>query len=219
MSLGKWCLAALGLGLGAAGTARGGIEIAPYVSIKSTKSISPDKKHSGSEDSSEVERKEGGLRFGLSFFSLFKLQLSAGQSRTTTTTTVQKAVDAYGDINYQQDLNMDTSDQNASVTQIETQRNGRLNIVLNPSFSIFILKAQAGVTAMQRLITVEQTGDPTKTTTLGPTYKPNSGFGFGIKLSPLTYCMAEYNMYHYAFPKLEPFEREVLVTYAVGLGN
>jgi hypothetical protein len=200
---------------GAGSAAFAGITIAPYASIKSTKGIAP--AGAGSETSDLDERQEYGLRGALTFYSLFSLELSAGQSVKTTTTKVQDAADEYGQINFQKDLNMSTDDPNTSLKITETQKDARFSVTLDPSFSIFILRARAGVQATERIIKSEPAGQPSTTITTGPTYKPVSGFGFGIRPSPSMYFMAEYNMYHYAFPKLEPFEREVAVTYAVSL--
>jgi len=197
--------------------AEAGVTISPYVSIKSTKSLKPVTKDKSKETDTVQQRQEAGLRGSLSFFRLFGLSLSVGQSKLTTTQKVQDAKDEYGEIDYAKDLNMSTDAPDNDVKITETQRNARLNVSINPSFWIFILKAQIGVTATQRIITTEEAGKDGLTKTFGPTYKPNSGFGFGVRFTPSMYAMAEYNMYHYAFPKLEPFEREVALSYSVEL--
>jgi hypothetical protein len=194
-----------------------GITISPYVSIKSTKSVKPVKKSAGQETETVKQRKEGGIRAGVRFFRLLNIQASAGQSVLTTTEKTQAATDEYGQIDFQKDLNMSTDNPDSEVKITETQRNARLSIILDPGFWIFMLRAKVGVTATQRILTVEEVDKPATTSTFGPTYKPHSGVGFGIRFSPKMYAMAEYNMYHYKFPEKEPFEREVAVTYALEL--
>jgi hypothetical protein len=201
----------------AAPRAEAGIQIAPYVSIKSTKSVKPNQKNKSEEKETIKQRQEGGLRFGLSFWRLFSFQLSAGQSTLTTTEKTSVAKDEYGEIDYEKDLNMSTDNPDNELKLTETQRNAKASLVIDPSFWIFMLRAKAGVTATQRILEAQETGKDKTTLTTGPTYKPHSGFGFGVRLTPKMYFMAEYNMFHYKFPEIEPFEREVAVTYSVEL--
>src|SRR4051812_46744453 len=88
--------ALLGLGLFLAPTAQAGITVAPYVSIKSTKSVKQDKKDKTQENETIKQRKEAGLRAGISFWRLFSLQVSAGQNTLTTTEKTSVAKDEYG---------------------------------------------------------------------------------------------------------------------------
>lgn len=210
-------LGLVSLGLAGAPRAQAGVTIAPYVSIKSTKSIKPNAKDKSQENETVAQRKEAGIRAGLSLGSLFSLQLSAGQNKLTTTQKTQDAKDEYGQIDYQKDLNMSTEAPDTAVKITETQRNGKVSLVIDPSFSIFILRAKAGVTATQRILETEVTGKDKVTLNPPPTYKPHSGFGVGIRFSPSMYAMAEYNFLHYAFPKIQPFEREVAVSFALSI--
>ena len=195
--------------------ALGGVTVSPYVSIRSTKSVKPVKKDKTKETETVKQRQEAGIRGSLTFFRLLKLQASAGQSELTTTEKTQEAKDEYGEIDYEKDLNMSTDDAESEIKITETQRNAKVSIILDPGFWIFILRAKAGVTATQRILEVETTGAEPTTTVFGPTYKPHSGVGFGIKFTPRFYAIAEYNVYHYAFPEIEPFEREVAVSFSV----
>ncbi len=197
------------------GPAFGGVTVSPYVSIKSTKSVKPQAKDKSKENETVKQRKEAGIRGSVSFWSLFTLGLSVGQNTLTTTEKTQAAKDEYGEIDYQKDLNMSTDNPDNEIKITETQRNARLTMSIDPSFWIFILRAKAGVVAKQRILVTEETGKEKKTLNAGPTYKPTSGFGFGVRFTPTMYAMAEYNMYHYAFPKPEPFEREVAVSYSI----
>lgn len=190
-------------------------DIAPYVSIKSTKSVTPGKKDT--ENEKIQQRQEYGIRASLSFWRIFKTQLSLGQSVLTTTHKVNDVVDEYGEIDFNQDLNMDTSDPDKEIRLKETQRLGKFSLLLDPSFSVFIMRFKLGVTARQRIIVKEELGQPEQTITDGPTYKPHSGLGFGIRFTPRMYFMAEYELYHYKFPEAEPFERELSVSYNVSI--
>ena len=208
-------VACLALGLALAPSAFAGFDFAPYASIKSTKSVTPGKK--STEDESIKQRQEYGIRASLSFWHLFKTQLSVGQSKTTTTQKTSTVVDEYGEIDYNKDFDMDTSNPDNLMKLTETQRVGKFSLILDPSFSIFILRLKVGVTAVQRIVDKEEVGQPNQSITTGPTYSPHSGVGLGVRFCPKMYFMAEYEMYHYKYPKIEPFERELSVSYNVSI--
>lgn len=191
------------------------VEFAPYVSIKSTKSVTPGKNQT--EDSSVKQRQEYGLKASVSFWKLFKTSLSVGQSKTTTTHQTNSAVDEYGEVDYSKDFNMDTSDPTNEMKLTETQNVGKFSLMIDPSFSIFIMRAKLGVTARQRIIEKSAIGQPDEKLEAPITYKPHSGVGVGVKFGPRMYFMAEYELYHYAFPKMEPFERELSISYNVSI--
>jgi hypothetical protein len=194
------------------------VTISPYVSIKSTKSVTPGKKDSSKENETIKQRQEYGIQASVSFWKIFKTQLSLGQSQLTTTSKVSEAVDEYGKIDFAKDLNMDTDQPDNEVKITETQRVGKFSLLLDPSFSIFILRFKIGVTAMQRIIDKEELGREPSSITVGPKYNPHSGFGAGIRFSRNMYFMAEYNFFHYNYPKdIEPFERELAVSYNITL--
>jgi hypothetical protein len=194
------------------------VTISPYVSIKSTKSVTPGKKDSSKENETIKQRQEYGIQASVSFWKLFKTQLSVGQSQLTTTSKVSEAKDEYGKIDFASDLNMNTDQPDNEVTIKETQRVGKFSLLLDPSFSIFIMRFKIGVTAMQRIIEKDELGAEPTTITVGPKYNPHSGFGAGIRFSPRMYFMAEYNFFHYDYPtKIEPFERELSVSYNVSI--
>lgn len=205
------------LGLSAGQSAYAGITVSPYVSIKSTKTVKPVKKDKTQETETVKQRQEYGMRGSISFWRLFRLSLGVGQSKLTTTEKVQDAKDEYGEIDYEQDLNMSTDNPDQEIKITETQRNGKLTVAIDPGFWIFIIRAKAGVTAQQRIIQTEQTDAEPVTQTFGPTYKPHSGFGLGIKFSPKMYAMAEYTFNHYKFPEIEPFEREATISFSISI--
>jgi len=197
--------------------AQAGVTISPYVSIKSTKSVKPQKKDKSKETETIKQRQEAGIRGSLKFWRLFSLSAGVGQSKLTTTEKVQNAKDEYAEIDYEKDLNMSTENPEQEMKVTETQRNAKITVAIDPGFWIFILRAKAGVTAQQRILEAEQDGSDPTSLTFGPTYKPHSGFGFGIRFSRTMYAMAEYSFNHYKFPEIEPFEREATISFSISL--
>ena len=108
---------------------------------------------------------------------------------------------------------MDTSDPEADAKVREVQKLGRATLVFDPGFWIFIARFKAGVTATQREIQIDD--GPVKI--FPPTYKPHSGAGLGVRMGRKASAMMEYNFFHYKFPEIEPFEREVSVSFSLNL--
>ena len=203
--------------------AYGGITFEPYVSVSSTKQIKPDKagqtKNTPATTETEVikQRTTYGVRGSIGFFRLMKFQLGVGQNELATTSKTSQAVDDYGEIDYKKDLNMDTGTPDKEVKITETQRKGTATLVVDPSFSIFILRGKAGVVATQRLLKKDVTGETSTSYTSPISYKPIVGAGAGVKFGPKMYFIADYSLYLYKFPEKSPFEREVTVTYGVSI--
>ena len=200
------------------------ITIEPYASVSSTKQIKTDnagKNSSNTTASTETEtvkqRTTYGVRGSLSFFRLLKLQLGVGTNQLTTTQKTSQAVDDYGEIDFQKDLNMDTSTPDKEVKVTETQKKGTATLVVDPSFSIFILRGKAGVVATQRDLKKEEVGAATVHVIEPIKYKPILGGGAGIKFSSDAYFIAEYSFFLYKFPEKSPFEREVTVTFGLSI--
>lgn len=189
--------------------------VAPYVSISSTKKIKPQAE--GKEKETLKQRTTYGIRGSIGFWRLLNFQLSVGQNELVTTEKTSEAVDEFDEIDYEQDLNMSTDDPESEVKITEIQRKARAMLVINPSFSIFILRAKAGVQATQRIVELEQLGQPKERTEPPITYKPVAGAGAGIRFSPRTFAIAEYSFFFYKFPETEPFEREVSVSFGVSI--
>jgi hypothetical protein len=148
---------------------------------------------------------------------LLKLEGSVGQSVMENTFESQAAVDDFGSIDYEADANIDTSDGAPPVKTTETMRQGRAGIALDPSFSIFILRGKAGVQGTQRLMKVAQDGVTTEDIEEPITYKPYAGYGGGIKLNSRTFFLMEYTFFLYKYPEIEPFIREVSVSFGVSI--
>lgn len=213
------------IGMMVSSVATAKISIAPYASIKSTKTKRKSKQDPSKEEEVIKQRNEGGLRGVLGLGRLFKLQASVGQSKLITTQKTDEVKDEYGEIDFQADANMDTSNPLNEAKITETQNNAKLTLVFDPSFWIFFLRAKAGATALQRIVDTEITtfdaaGAATTSKSqviVGPRYGAHSGVGLGVKFSPSFYAVAEYGFEHYRFPEVEPFERELTVSFAVSL--
>ena len=183
-----------------------GIMFEPYYSYRSTKSLNPNRDE-GTETEKIKNREEKGIRAGLSFFSLLKVTASVGESFTVTTTTDKEIVDEYDEIDIQADLNVDPDAETKEVKKKETDTRASLTFSFDPSFSIFIARAKAGVTARQRIVKVFENDTQVLHDEPPITYKPTAGIGFGVKFSYNMYAIAEYSFYFYKFPETEPFER------------
>ena len=205
-------------------TAQARISVEPFASVSSTKQIKTDKAGKNSSNttaSTETEivkqRTTYGIRGSLSIFSLLKLQLGVGTNQLTTTSKTSQAVDDYGEIDFNKDLNMDTSTPDKEVKVTETQKKGTATLVIDPSFSIFILRGKAGVVATQRGVKKEEVGASTVNIVTPIKYKPTLGAGAGIKFGPQMYFVTEYSFFLYKFPEKSPFEREVTVSFGLSI--
>lgn len=192
------------------------INFEPYYSVSSTKSLKPNRSE-GTEEETRKLREEKGIRASLSFYRLFKLQLSVGQSFNVKTTDSREIVDEYGEINFSDDVNTSTS---ATVTETkikDTQNKGKLTLAFDPGFWIFVMRMKAGLTANQRLVSVHRNGVEIESSTPPITYKPHAGIGLGVKINPRIYGIIEYSFYFYKFPETEPFERSASVGFGFSI--
>ena len=164
------------------------------------------------------QREEFGVKATLSMYRFLKFQFAVGQNNVSTSEKVSEVEDEYGEIDFATDLAIDTSDPEAEINIKETQNLAKLSFVLDPSFSIFIARFKLGITARQRIVESSGVGQVATKITEGPTYKPHSGFGFGVRLNRQMYWMAEYEFYHYKYaPDIEPFERELSVSFGFSI--
>ena len=191
--------------------------LAPYFTLRSTKSVDPSKTDSSQENQKIQQYKEGGIAAGVAFWRLFRTSLAVGQATSTVTEKHSQVVDEYDQIDFHKDLNMSTDQPDNQIKITDTQNRATFSLEIDPSFWIFILKAKVGVTAQQRIVKTEEALKPSQTVTKGPTYNPVSGVGVGVQLTPSMYFMVEYSAYHYKFPKVEPFERQLTVDYCVSI--
>lgn len=199
----------------AAMPALAGVSVSPFVSINSTKSIKP--AGSGEEQETNKQRTTYGIRAKVSFWRLLGIQASVGTNKLETSEKTSEVKDEFDEIDLQKELKVSTDDPEKEVKITEEQRRGQVSLVFDPSFSIFILRASAGVQATQRLFTKEEEGMDNETF-VGPiTYNPIAGAGAGVRLGRAMFAMAEYNFFFYKFPEYEPFEREVAVSFGVSL--
>lgn len=184
----------------------------PYYSVASTKSITS-KSSNGTETEKISNREEKGIRAGLQFGSFFKIALSVGQSFHVTTTSENEIKDEYEELDFSADL--DTSSIGKQKKKKETQNRARFSFILDPSFSIFVLRTKVGVTANQRIVKLFVDDVEVSTDEPDPTYKPHAGVGFGVRISPSMYFLAEYGFYFYQFPETEPFEKSLSLSYGI----
>lgn len=189
----------------------------PYVSMKSKTVKKKDKNDPTKEVATTRTRTEYGFKAGLRFMSIMKLSLGVGQSSLTKKEEVSELKDEYGEIDFNQDLGTSNHAPTDEITMTETRRNAKLTLSVLPKLGPFIVKAGAGVTAKQRIIASEINGIQQPTLTKGPTYKPHSVVGAGFRIDSKKHMMLEYEMYHYKFPELEPFERAVTLSVTVGI--
>lgn len=193
-----------------------GITFSPYYSVSSTKSIQPNRSE-GTETEKTTQREEKGIAAGVSFWKLFSLQLSVGQNFKITNTTENEIVDEYGEIDFASEIDTSTRQPGVATKIKDTQNKGKVTLVFDPGFWIFIARLKAGVTATQRITEVFVDDEKVEELRPNPTYKPHAGVGLGVRLSRQIYGMVEYNFFFYKFPETEPFEREVSVSVAFSI--
>ena len=194
----------------------GFLSLEPYYSMIQNKDNFTD---SSGQDVSKVRKtEEYGLRASLKLASILQLRASYGESKSKKTEKAIEIADTFDQIDFQTDLQIDTTDPDVDVTVNEHQKNAKLKLVIDPSFSIFIVRVYVGVSARWRLLTREDVGVEDYTAEYGPEYNPVAGAGFGIKLSRRLYAMAEYEFYFYNYPtEFEPFEQALSVSVGVSI--
>lgn len=206
--------------LSSEGYARSGgskFSVSPYFSMKTKTVKKKDRNDPTKEVSKTRTRTEYGVKGSLRFMSIMKLSLGIGQNSMKKTEQVSELKDEYGEVDFNEDLGTSSRAPTDEVTMTETQRLGKLTLSINPKMGPLIFKAGAGVTAKMRIIESEINGVKQPTIEKGPNYKPHSVVGVGMKLNSKTSIMLEYELYHYKFPELEPFERAVTLSAGVGI--
>lgn len=204
----------------AAGTAQAKMfTVAPYYALTSTKKIDTNKSNKGDEDIVNKTREEYGIKLGMKLWRLLKTEFSVGKSTLNVTEKTRNAVDEFDEIDYVEDLNMDPNDADADVITTDELINARFGFILDPSFSIFVLRTKLGVQAQKRKLTLEQRPNAPVVTEPPITYKPYAGAGLGVRFSRKMFFLIEYSGYFYKFPETEPFQREVTVSYALRFGK
>ena len=189
-------------------TLQAGILFEPYFSIKSTKSITP-KRSSGTETETVKNREEKGIKAGLSFYRIFRLQASVGQSFLSTTSTTSEIKDDYDEIDFSSEINLNPSSTDQTLVKKEFDNRASLSLLLDSSFSIFIARFKAGVTARQRSIKVTNNNIEVLNKNPAISYKPLASAGLGFRFSYRMYAILEYGFYLYKFPEQTPFERDL----------
>ena len=203
-------------GLHAAKFKQGPVNIEPYYSIIRNKDKYTEAS-TGQTVTETRETQEYGLRASLNLGRFFQLTASYGENRSTKTEKATDIEDTFDQIDFQTDLQIDVSDPDADVTVREHQKNAKFKVVFDPSFSIFVFRAYAGMNARWRSLEREQTGLSNVTEEYGPEYDPIAGVGFGVRFNRRTYAMAEYEFMFYDYPEFEPFEQALSVSFGVNI--
>ncbi len=194
----------------------GFVSLEPYYSMIQNKDNFTDS--SGQDVSKTRKTEEYGLRASVKLAKILQLRASYGESKSSKTETAIEIADTFDEIDLQTDLQIDTSNPDADVTINEHQKNAKLKLVIDPSFSIFIVRAFVGVSARWRILTRQEEGLEDYTSEYGPKYNPVAGAGFGIRFSRRLYAMAEYEFYFHNYPdELEPFEQALSVSFGVSI--
>ena len=191
-----------------------GISFEPYYSVRSTKTVTGNRAE-GTETEKIKQREEKGLRAGIRLGSLFQFTFGVGQSFTETTTTENEIVDEFDEIDFSSDLDSSTEGKEKKVKEFDNR--ARISFSFDPSFSIFIFRLKAGVTAKQRIQELLIDDELQSRQEPDPTYNPHAGFGFGIRFNSQMFWMAEYSFDYYKFPELEPFERDLSVSFGFSI--
>lgn len=191
--------------------------VSPYFSMKTKKTKQKDRTDPTKEVTKTRTRTEFGLRGSVRFLKILKASVSVGQNSLAKEEEVSELKDEYGEIDFNEDLGTSDRAPTDIVKTTEKQTNAKLTLAVVPKFGPFIVKAGAGVTGRLREITSEINGEAQPKITKGPTYKPHSVVGAGFKAGPKMSVMLEYELYHYKFPEIEPFERSVSLSINVGI--
>ncbi|MEY4065793.1 MAG: hypothetical protein RIR26_2001 [Pseudomonadota bacterium] len=201
-----------------------GLQIVPYASVSSTKSIKPNKvgkKESATEATEETvaQRTTYGLRMNVRMGRIFNLQIQGGTNKLDQTRKASAMRDEYGDIDFAKDANVDTSAQDATYKYNEEQRQAQVMLSMQPSLGKLLkVKLGAGVRARERFLNITDNTAGTKTSLHDPIrYNAVASAGFQARLLKAFTATAEYNFYFLKFPKTEPHEQEALIGFGFQL--
>lgn len=203
----------------------GPLQIMPYASVSSTKSIKPNKigaKQTEAEATEEsvAQRTTYGLRINIRMSRLFNLQIQGGTNKLDQTRKASAMRDEYGDIDFTKDANVDTSAQDAEYIYSEEQRIGQVLLSMQPRIgkknNRISIKVGAGVRARERFLSVTDKATDTETDIHDPIrYHAVASAGIQARLLKAFTTNIEYNFYFLKFPETEPHEQEVLVGFGV----
>lgn len=194
---------------------RAGVTVTPYASISSNKKTFTAR--DGTRQEKTIERQAFGLRLSFRLYRALRLQLSAGQSTREATERAIEVVDEFDEINFERDLDLSTDNPDNQVQTKETINRGRVSFVLDPRLGPLIFRLKTGVQVTQRQFSLKEEGEAEVKTEPEPTYKPIAGAGLGLRLTRRMKAMVEYDLFFYAFPELEPFNSEIVVSYSIAI--
>ena len=128
--------------------------------------------------------------------------------------------DEYGDIDFKKDANVDPNNQSEEYRYIEQQRLGVAQLTINPSIipGIVWIELGAGVRARQRLLDVTSIVAKEKKSIHDPVRYHAVGIaGAHAKLLGAFFGGMQYKFYFLKFPKTQPHEQEVNITFGVSI--
>jgi hypothetical protein len=198
--------------------ASGRLSIVPYASMSSTKEIKPSESKDSSEESIN-QRTTYGLKIDIRLFSLLTFSLQGGTNAIDKTKKQSAVRDEFKEIDFEKDLNLDTSNPKHEYRFQEEQRLATAKLLITPHLGQYLwIKAGGGVRARQRLISVTDKVNNVKTSITDPIrYHAVATGGVGVRLFRAMSAQAEYNFTFIKFPETEPHEQEVLVGFGISI--
>lgn len=197
----------------------GRINIAPYASLSSSKSIKPKLgKNANSSEEIVTQRQTYGLKVDIRLSKLFLFTASAGTNKVDTTKKASAMRDEFKEIDFSKDANVDTSAQNADYRYREEQRLANLEISIMPSLVQGRLwgKIGLGARARQRLIDItDNITNNNKSIHDKIRYDALGSAGVQLRLFHSLNAGIEYKFYFIKFPKTEPHQQEVAINFGV----
>jgi hypothetical protein len=211
-------VAVLALCVSTPALAMGRFSIVPYASVSSTKAIKPSESKDSSEESIN-QRTTYGLKIDVRLFSLLTFSLQGGTNVIDKTKKQSAVRDEFKEIDFEKDLNLDTTDPKHEYRYQEEQRLGTAKLLITPRLGRYLwLKVGGGVRARQRLINLTDKENNQKVSIKDPIrYHAVATAGAGVRLFSSVSAQAEYNFTFIKFPKTEPHEQEVLVGFGISI--
>lgn len=196
----------------------GRFSVGPFASVSSTKAIKPS---ADKESSDEVttQRTTYGLKVGVGLGRLFNLDIKAGVNEVDRTKKASAMRDEFGDIDFEQDANVNPEDQAATYRYQESQKLGTARLLISPRlFSTVWIDVGGGVRARKRDVTITDDTAGTKEVIDDPIrYHAIGTAGVRFRLLRAFTGNIEYNFYFLKFPELEPHEQEVAIGFGVSI--
>lgn len=199
------------------GLAFGRFSVGPFASVSSTKGIKPSTESSSEE--TVTQRTTYGLKIGVGLMSWLGLDIKVGVNEVDRTKKSVALRDEFGEINFEEDANVDPSQQDAEYRYQESQQLGVAKLMFRPRlFRMVWLNAGAGVRARKRDVVITQKPDGVEEKIDDPVkYHAVASAGVGFRLLRSFRGSIDYDFYFMKFPETEPHEQEVTVSFGVSI--